>query len=102
MSTFVNLSPGSKSGNLQFMSSLIKTGSQNPTLHSAFLAVSMAALATRPNPGNLVPMARAYYHNALENVSRTLKEKEKSKEDESLAAIIMLIFYEVRAISSWA
>jgi hypothetical protein len=105
MCTYVNLPSSSQSGGLQFMSSLVKTASKNPTLHSAFQAVSMAALASRPHQGDqgkLIPMARAYYHSALENVSKTVQEK-RSTEDQSLAAIIMLIFYEVPPpILCWA
>jgi hypothetical protein len=99
MSTFVNVRSHSPTANLQFLNDIAKGANYNSTFHSAFLAVSMAALASRPNPGALVPLARGYYNKALVKISKTMSDKEKSKEDQSLAAIIMLIFYEVSAFS---
>lgn len=95
MSTFVNVRTHSPTANLGFLSGLVKSTPDNGAFHTALLAVSMAALASRPNPGALVPLARGYYNKALVQISKTMSDKEKSKEDQSLAAIIMLIFYEV-------
>lgn len=72
---------------------------QNDTFNSAFEAASMAAIASRPNSGALVPLARTYYDKALKQVSRTVQDREKAKEDQSLAAIIMLIIYEVQTLT---
>lgn len=83
---------------LQFLWPFLKTQTQNETFNIAFEAVAMASIASRPNSGALVPLARVCYDKALRQIAKTVQDKEKSKEDQSLAAIIMLIIYEVFAI----
>lgn len=80
---------------LQFLWPLVKSAMQNDTFNTAFEAVCMASIASRPNSGALVPLARVYYDRALKQVARTVQDRERAKEDQSLAAIIMLILYEV-------
>lgn len=95
MSVFVNLPSHTPTGTLQFITPLVRATSEDSALHAALLAVSMAALASRPNPGALVPLSREYYNKALVKMSETLSNEKRMGTDESLAAIIMLIFYEV-------
>ncbi|ORY55863.1 uncharacterized protein BCR38DRAFT_379870 [Pseudomassariella vexata] len=82
-------------GGMRFLDPLVHGAQEGSAFHSTFLAASMASLASRPNGGSLVPLARVYYHKALRQVSTVVQDRDKSKEDETLAAIIMLILYEV-------
>lgn len=80
---------------LQFLWPLLKNSGQNEVFNSAFEAVAMASVASRPNSGSLVPVARLYYNKALRQIVKTIQNKETAKQDQSLASIIMLIIYEV-------
>lgn len=61
----------------------------------AFTAVSMAALAGRPNSRHLLFKSRIYYSVALAQLKDVLKDKDRAKKDTSLATTILLSFYEV-------
>lgn len=61
----------------------------------AFTAVSLAALAGRPNSRHLLPKSRIYYSTALLQLKEAIKDKEIAKHDSSLATSILLSFYEV-------
>lgn len=64
----------------------------------AFTAVSLAALAGRPNSRHLLSKSRIYYSVALTQLKDVLKDKRRAKHDTSLAAAILLSFYEVRRL----
>ncbi|KAG7122364.1 Transcriptional regulatory protein moc3 like [Verticillium longisporum] len=63
-------------------------------MHSAFTAVSMAALAGRPNSRSLFSVAHTHYSIALEQLTRAMQDQDQAKQDTSLAASILLAFYE--------
>ncbi|KAM0276609.1 hypothetical protein ACHAQH_006566 [Verticillium albo-atrum] len=63
-------------------------------MHSAFKAVSMAALAGRPNSRSLFSVAHMHYSKALEQLTRAMQDKDQAQEDTSLATSILLAFYE--------
>lgn len=65
----------------------------------AFTAVSLAALAGRPNSRHLLPTSRIYYSTALVQLKEVLKDKERAKHDTTLAAAILLSFYEVSFVT---
>ncbi|KAF3765668.1 hypothetical protein M406DRAFT_217855, partial [Cryphonectria parasitica EP155] len=60
----------------------------------AFTAVSIASLAGRPNSRHLFPRSRIYYSTALVQLQEAIKDKDRAKKDTSLAAAILLSFYE--------
>ncbi|KAH8195521.1 hypothetical protein TruAng_010306 [Truncatella angustata] len=95
IANYISLKTHAPTCGLQFVWPLVKVAEQNETFNCAFEAVSMASIASRPNSGALVPLARVYYDKALRQIARTIQDKDKSTEDQSLAAIIMLIIYEV-------
>lgn len=74
-------------------------GLQETPFPMAFTAVSLAALAGRPNSRHLLPTSRIYYSTALMQLKEVLKDKDRAKHDTSLAAAIMLSFYEVSLAS---
>lgn len=61
----------------------------------AFTAVSLAALAGRPNSRHLISKSRIYYSTALIQLKDVIKDKDEAKRDTSLATAILLSFYEV-------
>ncbi|KAG7142406.1 Transcriptional regulatory protein moc3 like [Verticillium longisporum] len=63
-------------------------------MNSAFTAVSMAALAGRPNSRSLFSVAHTHYSIALEQLTRAMQDQDQAKQDTSLAASILLAFYE--------
>ncbi|CRK45876.1 hypothetical protein BN1723_016598 [Verticillium longisporum] len=63
-------------------------------MNSAFTAVSMAALAGRPNSRSLFSVAHVHYSRALEQLTRAMQDRDQAKQDTSLAASILLAFYE--------
>lgn len=64
----------------------------------AFTAVSLAAFAGRPNSRHLLPQSRLYYSTALVQLKEAIKDKDRAKHDTSLAAAILLSFYEARPL----
>lgn len=70
-------------------------GIQDTPFPMAFAAVSLAALAGRPNSRHLLQTSRVYYSTALLQLKEVLKDKDQAKHDTSLAAAILLSFYEV-------
>ncbi|GKT52427.1 transcriptional regulatory protein PHO23 [Colletotrichum spaethianum] len=67
---------------------------QASPLQSAFSAVSMAALAGRPNSRRLSSMAHLHYSKALEDLTRAMQDKLAVRQDTTLASAILLAFYE--------
>jgi hypothetical protein len=92
---YINLKTHLPGVGLQFLQPLVNKVETNETFRFAFEAVSMAAIASRPNSGAIVPLARVYYNKALRQIAQTVQDKEKSKEDQTLASIILMIIYEV-------
>ncbi len=64
-------------------------------LPMAFAATSMAALAGRPSSRQLLPSAHGYYSRALKEIKLALQDKRRSLLDSSIAAVVLLSFYEV-------
>ncbi|KAL0940222.1 negative acting factor [Colletotrichum truncatum] len=82
-------------GILTFILPLLNIPSfQYSPLHSAFSAVSMAALAGRPNSRRLFSMAHLHYSKALEDLTRAMQDKVAVRQDTTLASAILLAFYE--------
>ncbi|KAL9949597.1 hypothetical protein ACHAP6_003961 [Verticillium nonalfalfae] len=54
----------------------------------------MAALAGRPNSRSLFSVAHVHYTRALEQLTRAMQDQDQAKQDTSLAASILLAFYE--------
>ncbi|KAM0330841.1 hypothetical protein ACHAQA_003796 [Verticillium albo-atrum] len=82
-------------GILTFLLPLIDSPQyKSSPMHSAFTAVSMAALAGRPNSRSLFSVAHMHYSKALEQLTRTMQDKDLAQEDTSLATSILLAFYE--------
>ncbi|EXF80944.1 hypothetical protein CFIO01_03452 [Colletotrichum fioriniae PJ7] len=82
-------------GILTFVLPLLNMPSyQASPLQSAFSAVSMAALAGRPNSRRLSSMAHLHYSKALEDLTRAMQDKIAVRQDTTLASAILLAFYE--------
>ncbi|KAK2043385.1 hypothetical protein LZ31DRAFT_499128 [Colletotrichum somersetense] len=82
-------------GILTFVLPLLNMPSyQASPLQSAFSAVSMAALAGRPNSRRLSSMAHLHYSKALEDLTRAMQDKMAVRQDTTLASAILLAFYE--------
>ncbi|KDN69123.1 hypothetical protein CSUB01_09713 [Colletotrichum sublineola] len=82
-------------GILTFVLPLLNMPSyQASPLQSAFSAVSMAALAGRPNSRRLSSMAHLHYSKALEDLTRAMQDKLVVRQDTTLASAILLAFYE--------
>lgn len=82
-------------GILTFILPLLNIPSyQYSPLQSAFSAVSMAALAGRPNSRRLFSMAHLHYSKALEDLTRAMQDKVAVRQDTTLASAILLAFYE--------
>lgn len=95
MTHYINIKTHLPGAGLQFLLPLIQDAESSETFRSAFEAVSMASIASRPNSGAIVPLARVYYNKALRQIALTVQDKSKAKEDQALASIIMMIIYEV-------
>lgn len=99
LANFVNIKSRPQDG-LKFLSPLINGAREESPFHSTFVATSLASLASQPNSSSLIPHARVYYNKALKQISNSIQDTEKSIEDETLGAIIMLILYEARDIAT--
>ncbi|WYZ36534.1 hypothetical protein EsH8_II_000040 [Colletotrichum jinshuiense] len=82
-------------GILTFVLPLLNIPSyQTSPLQSAFSAVSMAALAGRPNSRRLTALANLHYSKALEDLTRAMQNKIAVRQDTTLASAILLAFFE--------
>ncbi|RDL31790.1 Zn2 DNA-binding protein [Venustampulla echinocandica] len=100
MSNFV-LAPsndaGTPRGYFDFLAPLMKNEHPDSQLASAFSAVAMASLANRPNSKSrkeLKYISVMQYAKALKATNLALQDPSKQKTDQTLAAILMLGFYE--------
>lgn len=93
----VSDSPGGRRGYFKFAYKIL-TRSERPSkcLLSAFKAVSFVALASRPGASHLVIEAESDYSKALREVNRAIQDPKQVKRDDTLAAVLLLAFYEVR------
>jgi hypothetical protein len=76
---------------------MIRTEAPDSQLSIAFSAVAMASLANRPNSRGrgLMSQAVAQYTKALKATNLALQNPAQQKSDQTLAAILMLTFFEV-------
>ncbi|TAQ84730.1 hypothetical protein B7494_g6961 [Chlorociboria aeruginascens] len=84
-------------GYFDFIIPIIKSEGPDSHFSVAFQAVSMASLANRPNirgRSNIMRVARSQYMKALKTVNLALQSPVDQKSDQTLAAIIMLGFFE--------
>lgn len=89
-------SPGGRRGYFKFAYKML-TRPTKPArcLLSAFKAVSFVALASRPGAGHLVIEAESHYSKALREVTRAIQDPVQVQRDDTLAAVLLLAFYEV-------
>lgn len=97
LSNFVlEISDGQSPGLFSFVLSVLQSpGIKNTPFPMAFAAVSLAALAGRPNSRHLIHKSRIYYSTALVQLKEVLKSKRLAKNDTSLATALLMSFYEV-------
>lgn len=89
-------SPGGKRGHFKFVYKIL-TRPHGPTkcLLFAFKALSFVALSSRPGASHLMVEAESYYARALREVNRAIQDPLQVKNDNTLAAVLLLAFYEV-------
>lgn len=92
----VSDSPGGRRGHYKFAYKLL-TRPEGPSrcLLSAFKAVSFVALASKPGASHLAIEAESHYSKALREVSRAIQDPGQVQRDDTLAAVLLLAFYEV-------
>jgi hypothetical protein len=86
-------------GHLKFIPTLLSRGVVSARLGESFKAISLASMATRPrfNAQNLMVPARSHYVKAVREVSNAIQDPVLQRDDETLAAVLLLAFYEVLA-----
>lgn len=86
-------------GYFDFLAPLMRSEGPDSQLSVAFSAVSMASLANRPNTkgrdAGLMSKAVGLYAKALKATNLALQNPVQQKTDQTLAAILMLGFFEV-------
>ncbi|RDW79576.1 hypothetical protein BP6252_04214 [Coleophoma cylindrospora] len=101
LSNFVLIPEQSLSrGFFDFLLPLLKAEQPGSPLSTAFSAVAMAAFGVRPNSRCLLPHADAFYVKALKQINTVLQHPKLALKDSTLAAVLLLGFYEARAILS--
>lgn len=97
----VSDSPGGRRGHYKFAYKIL-TRPERPSraLLSAFKAVSFVALASRPGASHLVIEAESHYSKALREVNKAIHDPKQVKHDDTLAAVLLLAFYEVSSAPS--
>lgn len=98
VSNFVIAPRLSARGYFDFLMPMLKNESPNSHLSLAFSAVAMASLANRPNTRGqrvLFSQAIGQYAKALKATNLALQTPVHQKTDATLAAILMLGFFEV-------
>lgn len=96
LSNFVLTVSGDQGNSLfNFLLNMLKwDGIDETPFPMAFTAASIAAFAGRPNSRHLLPQSRVYYSTALVQLKQAIKDENRAKHDTSLAAAILLSFYE--------
>lgn len=97
LSNFVlTLSTGQNPGLFSFVLKILQApGIKETPFPMAFTAVSLAALAGRPNSRHLLPKSQIYYSTALVQLKEVLQDKKRATDDATLATAILMSFYEV-------
>lgn len=97
MSNFTLASQPTARGYFDFLLPLVKTEPSDSHFSLAFSAVAFASLANRPSArgSNLLQQASNQYTKALRAVNVALQTPSHQKTDQTLAAILMLGFFEV-------
>lgn len=95
---------GCKGGYMEYIIPLYSSCKPNSHLHYALSAASLAAFGNRPNcrqnsPKSISAKASSLYAKALEHTNMALRNPLLVKEDETLAAVLMLGFFEVCYLS---
>jgi hypothetical protein len=87
---------GMARGSFDWVLPLVKMESPNSPLSLSFQAVAMASLANRPNSrgSSLMHVAIDHYAKALKEVNLALQNPAQQKTDQTLAAILLLGFFE--------
>lgn len=92
----VSDSPGKRKGYYKFAYKiLIRPVEPSACLLSAFNAVSMVALSSRPGASHLVTQAEHHYLNAIREVNKAIQDPKQVKSDDTLASVLLLALYEV-------
>lgn len=96
MSNFTLASQPTARGYFDFLLPLVKTEPSDSHFSLAFSAVAFASLANRPSArgSNLLQQASNQYTKALRAVNVALQTPSHQKTDQTLAAILMLGFFE--------
>lgn len=90
--------PGGKRGHYKFVYKILsRPGGPSRCLVYAFKALSFVALSSRPGAFHLMVEAESYYAKALREVSAAIQDPVEVKNDNTLAAVLLLAFYEVSA-----
>jgi hypothetical protein len=97
MSNFVMTSQSTGPGYFDFLMPLVKSESPDSHFSLAFSAVALASLAKRPSARGtpLFVEAVGLYTKALKAINIALQTPAHQKTDQTLAAILMLGFFEV-------
>ncbi|KKY38030.1 putative negative acting factor [Diaporthe ampelina] len=97
LSNFVlTLSTGQNPGLFSFVLKILQApGIKDTPFPMAFTAVSLAALAGRPNSRHLLTKSQIYYSTALVQLKDVLQDRKRATDDTTLATAILLSFYEV-------
>lgn len=91
----VSDSPGGRKGYYKFAYKILTQPRPATCLLSAFKAVSFVALASRPGASYLTIEAEIHYSKALREVNKAIQDPEQVQRDDTLAAVLLLAFYEV-------
>ncbi|KAL3418617.1 hypothetical protein PVAG01_10333 [Phlyctema vagabunda] len=91
---------GATRGFFDFLVPLLKAEQAGSPLSTAFSAVALAAFGVRPFSKSLLPQADALYVRALKQINSVLQHPKLALEDSTLATVLLLGFYEARAILS--
>lgn len=92
----VSDSPGGRRGYYKFVYKILtRPSGPSKSLLSAFKAVSIVALSSRPGASHLVVEAESHYAKALREVNKAIQDPTQVKSDDTLASVLLLAFYEV-------
>lgn len=92
----VSDSPGGRRGYYKFVYKILtRPNGPSRCLLSAFKAVSIVALSSRPGASHLVVEAESHYAKALREVNKAIQDPSQVKSDDTLASVLLLAFYEV-------
>ncbi len=90
---------GTSGGHFDFLLPLMKKSNSPQPLLTAFYAVALAALGTRPNSKSLLPKADLLYVKALKEINVALKDPRVGSSNSTLASAMLLARFEVSLVS---